>query len=91
MIEVVEKVAKLARLELKEEEKELFAKQFRDILSFVEKLKEVDTEGVEPFTYGGAPYLREDQEGETLSPELALMNAPQRENGFFVVPRVVEV
>ncbi len=86
-----EKTAHLARIKLRDDEMEVFKKQLLDILSFVEKLKELDTYGVEPLTYelGHTP-LREDEEGQCLNQEEALKNAPQKENGFFVVPRVFE-
>ena len=89
--ETVLKVAHLARLELTEEEIELFAKQLADILEFVNKMNEVDTEGVEPFflDYGKTP-MREDIPGPTLPREEIEKNAPQFENGYFVVPRVFE-
>ncbi len=86
------KIAGLARIKLSEEEVETFSSQFKDIISFVRQLEEVDTSGVEPFTpeFEKTP-MREDVPRETFSQEEALMNAPQKEKGFFVVPRIVEV
>jgi len=90
--EWVNKIALLARLKLTEEEVELFSKQLGDILSFVEQLSELDTEGVEPYIQKiEETPMREDKPGESLPQEEALKNAPERENGFFVVPRIVEV
>ncbi len=88
----VKKVAHLARLELKEEEVEVFSCQMRDILDFVKQLEEVDTSQVEPYIeeVKETP-MREDSPHACLPQEKALMNAPQREDGFFVVPRIVEV
>ncbi|MGC8852448.1 MAG: Asp-tRNA(Asn)/Glu-tRNA(Gln) amidotransferase subunit GatC, partial [Hydrogenobacter sp.] len=71
--------------------KEVLGRQFLDILAFIEQLQEVDTEGIEPYQYSVCTPLREDIPGECLSQEDALLNAPQKEKGFFVVPRVVEV
>ncbi len=86
------KIAHLARLKLTEEEVELFQKQLGDILEFVNKLNEVNTEGVEPFIlFSESTPMREDEPEPSLDREKALMNAPEREDGFFVVPRVVEV
>ncbi|RMH05470.1 MAG: Asp-tRNA(Asn)/Glu-tRNA(Gln) amidotransferase subunit GatC [Aquificota bacterium] len=87
----IEKVAYLARLSLKEEERELLKAQLESILHFVEQLGELNTEGVEPFVpdFEATP-MREDEPQNTLSQAKALMNAPQAEKGFFVVPRVVE-
>jgi aspartyl-tRNA(Asn)/glutamyl-tRNA(Gln) amidotransferase subunit C len=90
--EEVIKVAELAKIQLTKEEVETFSKQLPQILSFIEKLNELDTENVPPFYEiidANAP-LREDKPIEGLSNEEALSNAPQKENGFFVVPRVVK-
>ncbi len=88
---MVEKVAHLARIRLTEEEKEYFEKQLQSILSFVEQLQEVDTEGVEPFTpYFDETPMREDEVVKDFDPQLVLRRAPQSKDGFFVVPRVVE-
>jgi len=86
------KIAKLANLELKEEEVELFQKQLADILNFVSQLEELDTKGVEPYIqeFTETP-MREDIPKPSLPREKALMNAPEKEEGFFVVHRVVEV
>ena len=88
----VKKVAHLARLELKEEEAEVFSRQMKDILDFVKQLEEVDTSQVEPYIekVKETP-MREDSPHTCLPQDKALMNAPQREDGFFVVPRIVEV
>jgi aspartyl-tRNA(Asn)/glutamyl-tRNA(Gln) amidotransferase subunit C len=89
--EIVLKVAQLSKLRLKDEEVEIFSKQFNDILSFVEVLKEVDTEGVLPFYEIDLQesYYRDDVAAGSISNEEALLNAPLKEGGFFVVPRVV--
>ncbi len=89
--ETVVKVANLARLELTEEEIELFSKQLADILEFVNQMNEVNTEGVEPFVlpFEETP-MREDVRGETLKVEEIEKNAPEFESGFFVVPRIFE-
>lgn len=89
--ETVKNVANLAKLKLKEEEIEIFSKQFNDILSFIDKLNELNVENVEPF-YEIEIQERVDREDipkESLSNEEALKNAPESEGGFFVVPRVV--
>ena len=88
----VERIARLARLKLTEEEVNLFQSQLSDILRFVEQLNDLDTEGVEPYLEETERTpMREDEPGESLSQDEALMNAPERKGGFFVVPRVVEV
>ena len=86
------KIANLARLQLKEEEIEVFQKQLGDILSFIDQLKELDTENVEPYTQKAKTTpMREDEPRPSLDREKALMNAPEKDGEFFIVPRVVEV
>ncbi len=87
----IKKVAYLARIKLTEEEEEYFEKQLQSILSFVEQLKEVDTEGIEPFLppFEETP-LRNDDPVRDFDPSLLLKQAPESEDNFFVVPRVVE-
>ncbi len=91
-INTVKKIAYLARIELSKEEEEILGKQLMDIIGFVHQLSEVDTQGIEPFSMlpRGTP-MREDSPQKGLSQEEALMNAPQKAAGFFVVPRIVEV
>lgn len=81
----------MARLSLAQEEKKNLEKQLSDILGFVEQLQEVNTDGVEPFLpeFEKTP-MREDEAQKGFKQEQALMNAPHKDNGFFVVPRVVE-
>lgn len=88
----VEHVARLARLELSDEEKERFTHQLNDILQYVEKLKELNTEGVEP-TAHAIPLqniFREDQVRPSMDREAVLSNAPDREDVFFKVPQIME-
>lgn len=90
--EDVEKVAKLAKLKFTEEEKEKFTQQLAQIVSYVEKLKELDTEGVEPTSHvlDIKNVFREDKVKESLSQEEALANAPSKKNSYFSVPKVIE-
>lgn len=89
--EEVLKVAHLARLEFKEEEIEKFRGDLNNILSFIEKLQEVDTDGVEPMYQVNnlSNVLRKDEIKESLKKEEALKNAPQKDDGMFIVPKVV--
>ncbi len=87
----VEHVAKLARLDLSDLEKTLFGEQLSQILTFVEQLQDVPTEGV-PLTASVAEkesLLREDVPREGLSQEQALANGPETSEGFFVVPKII--
>jgi aspartyl-tRNA(Asn)/glutamyl-tRNA(Gln) amidotransferase subunit C len=84
-------VAHLARLDLDEESIEKFAGQIDEILGYIEKLKQVDTRNIKPTSH--AIFLtnafREDEQREHIERELALANAPEKEDGSFVVPKVV--
>ena len=87
----VEHIAWLARIELSEEEKGLFARQLNDILRFFEKIDEVDTERVPP-TYHVLDLVnvyRGDEVSPSLPIEEALKNAPRREKQFLKAPRIV--
>lgn len=88
----VEYVARLARLELDADQKELFAGQMSAILGYVEKLKELDTDGIVPTSHA-VPMensFREDRETPPIGLEKALGNAPLRSGSFFCVPKVIE-
>ena len=90
--EQVEHVAKLARLEVSEDEKATFARQLSGILTYIDQLKELDTRGVEP-TATVLPtdnVFRGDEVRPSLSQEAALANAPDRADGFFSVPKILE-
>ena len=90
--EDVIKVAELARLEFKEEELEKFTEQLGNILRYIGKLNELDTKDVEPTSHvlDLATPLRDDAVEQWLTAAQALANAPQEEDGFFVVPQVIE-
>jgi aspartyl-tRNA(Asn)/glutamyl-tRNA(Gln) amidotransferase subunit C len=90
-IETVERIAALARLSVRDDEKEKFTEQFNQILTYIEKLNELDTEGVEPLAQlvGHVNALRADETKECLSLEDALKNAPARTEGFIKVPKVI--
>ena len=85
-------VAHLARLSLSAEEEKKLGTQLSNILSYIEKLKEVDVSGVEP-TAHAFPLVnvtRPDEIRPSLSHEEALQNAPAEANGLFLVPKIVE-
>src|SRR3990172_8747935 len=90
--EEVEHVAKLARLAVSEEEKEAFSRQLSEILTYVGKLNELDTSKVEPTSHvlDLSNVFREDAVKECLPSTEILSNAPDRENGFFRVPKIIE-
>lgn len=86
----VEHVAKLARLQLTEEEKEKFTKQLGDVLKYVEQMNEVDTTGVEPMAHAFdmVNVMRDDVVVHEQTKEELMKNAPEEENGFFRVPKI---
>ena len=88
----VEYLSHLARIQLTEEELVRFAGQLAEILTFVEKLKTAQTEGVPPTTHvlPLSNVFREDGVQPSLPTEQALANAPQREGPYFKVPRVID-
>ena len=87
----VEKVAKLARLEITEVEQAAFVKQLSQILTHVETLKRYDTDGVEPTAtvLGQVNVFRDDVIRPSLPVEKALANAPEREADGFSVPKII--
>lgn len=90
--EEVEYVARLSRLALNDEEKEVFGEQLDSILKYVEKLNELDTSNVEPTFHvlSVKNVFREDVVKQSIPLEDALANAPDRVEDFFKVPRIVE-
>jgi aspartyl-tRNA(Asn)/glutamyl-tRNA(Gln) amidotransferase subunit C len=87
----VQHVAKLARLDVKAEDIERFADQIGTVLEYVDTLKEVDTEDV-PATSHAITLtnaFREDEVQGQLDQEAALGNAPEKDDGAFVVPKVI--
>lgn len=83
----------LARLELSEEERTRLMGDLNDILAMVEKLQELDTEAVEPLVYisGEVNVFRADEVKHQLGREAALSNAPDRNEAFFKVPKVINL
>ena len=85
-------VAHLARLEFSDEEVERFTTQLADILNYVAKLNELDTSEVAT-TYHAIPLsnvFRKDEVKPSFHLDEVLANAPERENGFFAVPKVIK-
>jgi aspartyl-tRNA(Asn)/glutamyl-tRNA(Gln) amidotransferase subunit C len=89
--EVVDKIANLARLAIKPEQKEASAKSLADILDYVEELSKVDTTGIKPAAYmtGCGDVLRDDKIACEFLQETALSNAPLAKKGHFAVPKVI--
>lgn len=89
--EEVAKVASLARLELGPEKIEEFTGQLGDILEHMDKLGELDTEGVDPMfsPVEQVSVTREDKVRKEHTREEVLSNAPETDGKFFIVPRIV--
>ncbi len=87
----VEHVAKLARLKLSNEEIDIYTKQLSNILDYVHKLEEIDTENVQPTSHVVplSNVFREDQVKESLDREDALSNAPKKEGSYFKTPKIL--
>lgn len=90
-IQEVEHIAKLAKLSLSEDEKNAYTKQLSEILDYVEKLNELDTEEIEPLSHvmDVTNAFREDTPRECLSRKDTLANAPESDGKFFIVPKVI--
>lgn len=88
----VEYISKLARLSVSEKEKETFSAQLQSILSYMEKLNELDTKDVEPTSHvvSLSNVMRDDVQRPSISREDALANAPDHTDKFYRVPRIIE-
>lgn len=89
----VEHIAELCRIKLTEEEKELFTKQFNDILNFFKQLDEIDTENILPTFHvlNISNIFREDAVIASLSKDKIFKNIPKKEKNFIKAPRMTEV
>jgi aspartyl-tRNA(Asn)/glutamyl-tRNA(Gln) amidotransferase subunit C len=90
--EEVQRVAMLARLRLTPEDEERLTEQLDNILHYVEKLNQLDTSGIEPFTHAAhiANPMREDAITNEPNADALLANAPAQESHFFQVPKIIE-
>ncbi len=90
--EAVDHVARLARLDLSEDERERMQDELTTILAHVERIQALELDGIEPTSHAVplANVLREDEARPSLPQEVALANAPEAEDDRFKVPRIVE-
>jgi aspartyl-tRNA(Asn)/glutamyl-tRNA(Gln) amidotransferase subunit C len=88
----VSHIAHLARIKVDDAQLETMVGELNNILSWIEQLNEVDTDGVDPLSSvtGHSLPLRVDEVGDGAYPDRVLANAPDRANDFFSVPKVVE-
>ncbi len=89
---LIDKLAHLARLNIEAAERSSFKKDLQEMIAFVEKLNELDLDGIEPLLHISheTNRLRKDIIEEPLSQEEALKNAPFHDGQFFKVPKVIE-
>ena len=89
--DVVRHIGLLSRIELTDSEVKTFSDQLANILHYVDKLQELDTDGVEPMAHAVEIHnvLADDTPRESLTPDQALANAPQRDGDYFKVPKVI--
>ena len=89
---IVEYVAKLARITLTDEQKKILGSQLSNILEYVDKLKEVDVEGIEPLRSPQVEgnVFRQDKAVKSPEREDILSNSPAREEDYFKVPKVID-
>lgn len=90
--ESIKKLSELCRIHCSEEEQQALLKDLESILTYVDQLREVDTENVTPCNHVLADIsnvMREDKTGETLSREVFLKNSPEHTGGMIRVPPVI--
>jgi len=90
--ESLQKIAHLSRLQIKPDEEASLLKSMDSVLSWMEQLNEVDTDGVEPLIHvmDEANNWRQDQGKNTLLRNEALANAPSKNSSYIMVPKVIE-
>jgi aspartyl-tRNA(Asn)/glutamyl-tRNA(Gln) amidotransferase subunit C len=90
--ELIDKLSKLSMLQFNDREREEIKADLEKMIGFVDKLKELDTSGVEPLLHMSdhINMLREDVPGNMLSREEALKNAPDHDGVYFKVPKVIK-
>lgn len=90
--EMISRLSQLARLSFSDDEKAELKDDLEKMIGFVEKLKEVDTTGVEPLLHitDAVNVLRSDEVNQTITKQEALLNAPQSDGNFFIVPKVIK-
>ncbi len=89
---LIDKLAKLAMLQFDDEERAEIKSDLEKMIGFVDKLKELDTTGVEPLLHmsNNTDILREDIPGKMINREEALQNAPLHDEQYFKVPKVIK-
>ena len=88
----IEQIANLSRIALTDEEKNIFKKQLANVLDYIKKLNELNTDAVKPMAYATdiKNVFREEELTPSLSRQKILDLSPSNVNGFFKVPKVIE-
>jgi|TARA_B110000977_G_scaffold190263_1_gene260827 aspartyl-tRNA(Asn)/glutamyl-tRNA(Gln) amidotransferase subunit C len=90
--EVITKLSSLSKLKFNEQETELISEDLSKMVNFINQLKEIDTDGVEPLIHMNEEInnWREDNLGEVLDQEKALSNSPIKDSTYFKLPKVLD-
>ena len=90
--DLIKYLESLARITLTEEEEKKVGGELQDILTYIDKLNELDTEGVEAMShcFPLSNVFRKDEVGTSMSPDEIVANAPESQDGLFVVPKTVD-
>ncbi len=90
--EMIDRLSHLARLEFKNEEKAEIKNDLTNVLSFIEKLNELNTDGIEPLVYVNEDVnvLRKDVREQIITKQEALKSAPQHDSDYFKTPKVLQ-
>ena len=90
--ELIKYLESLARITLSEEEEKKVGNELQDILTYIDKLNELDTEGVEAMSHSFplTNVLRADEVKPSMSPDEIVANSPESQDGAFVVPKTVD-
>ena len=90
--DLIKYLEKLARITLNEDEEKKVGNEFQDILTYIDMLNELDTDGVEAMShcFPVTNVMREDEVAPSMSPDEIVANAPESQDGYFVVPKTVD-
>ena len=90
--DLIKYLEKLARIPLSEDEEMKVGNELQDILTYIDMLNELDTDGVEAMShcFPVTNVMREDEVAPSMSPDEIVANAPERQDGYFVVPKTVD-
>ena len=90
--EIITKLSSLSKLKFNNEETELISEDLSKMVNFINQLKEIDTEGIEPLIHMNEEMnnWREDKLGEVLDQEKALSNSPTKDSTYFKLPKVLD-